>query len=79
LVHRRRHLAKAISYRFFGSLVTAIVVFLLTNDLNITLAFFAIESVGKIVLYYVHERVWYHVSWGIEHKEHKDDKMGSSY
>jgi uncharacterized membrane protein len=69
LVRRRRHLAKAVSYRFLGSLVTAAVVFFLTGNLNISVAFFALESVGKIVLYYVHERVWYHIGWGVEHKD----------
>jgi uncharacterized membrane protein len=59
-----RSLAKAISYRVLGSLSTAALVFLFTSDLAVSVGAGLIDSVVKILLYFLHERVWNHISYG---------------
>lgn len=59
-----RSLAKAVSWRFFGNLISFIIIFELTHDGKLALAASGIELVVKIVLYYYHERVWNKVPWG---------------
>ena len=56
---RRRHLAKAVSWRFFGSSTTFLLSWLVTGDVIIGLSISGIETFTKIVLYYVHERLWF--------------------
>lgn len=63
-VSHARSFAKAISWRFFGNLISFIIIFGLTHDGKLALAASAIELVIKIVLYYWHERVWDKVAWG---------------
>ncbi|MDE3059369.1 MAG: DUF2061 domain-containing protein [Bacteroidota bacterium] len=53
-----RSLLKAVSWRFFGSLVTVFIAFLLTRKLGLSLSIGAFEFVGKIALYYLHDRIW---------------------
>lgn len=66
MVLRRRHLAKAITWRLGGSCATALFAWLLTHEYSIAFAMFVFDSIIKIVLYYVHERVWYRIKWGVK-------------
>jgi uncharacterized membrane protein len=59
-----RSMAKAISYRVLGSLSTAALVFLFTSDLTVSVGAGLLDSVVKILLYFLHERVWNHISYG---------------
>jgi adenylylsulfate kinase len=59
-----RSIAKALSYRFFGSLATALVFFALSRDWKISLGAGVIDSVLKIALYFLHERLWNHIGYG---------------
>ena len=65
-VSHARSLAKAISWRFFGNLISFIIIYGLTHNGKLALAASAIELVVKIALYYYHERVWNKVKWGRE-------------
>jgi uncharacterized membrane protein len=59
-----RSLAKSISWRFFGNLISFIIIYELTHNGKLALAASGIELVVKIVLYYYHERAWNKVKWG---------------
>lgn len=59
-----RSLAKAISWRITGSLDTIFLSWLFTNDLSIAAAIGLTEVLTKMVLYYLHERVWNRVPLG---------------
>jgi uncharacterized membrane protein len=62
----RRSLAKAVSWRVFGSLATVLLVFLLTGRIEIALATGGLEFVSKVFIYFVHERIWDAVPWGLK-------------
>jgi uncharacterized membrane protein len=65
MVQRRRHLAKAVTYRVFGSVGTAAIAFVATGDLRIGASIGVMDSVAKVALYYFHERAWYRIRWGL--------------
>ena len=65
-VSHARSLAKAISWRFFGNLISFVIIYELTHNGKLALAASGIELVVKIVLYYYHERAWNKIKWGRE-------------
>jgi uncharacterized membrane protein len=64
MVERKRHLAKAVTYRFFGSCGTAVVAYAATGNITLGASIGVLDSVVKIGLYYIHERAWYRIEWG---------------
>ena len=65
MVERKRHLAKAVSYRLFGSLATAVIAFAFTGRADIAAGVGVADTIVKIGLYYMHERMWYRIRWGV--------------
>ena len=61
-----RSFAKAVSWRFFGNLISWVIIYELTHKAKLAFIASGIELVVKIVLYYYHERVWNKVRWGRE-------------
>lgn len=65
MVERKRHLLKALTYRLAGSFATAGIAFSFTGRADIAASVGALDTVIKIALYYVHERIWYRIKWGV--------------
>jgi adenylylsulfate kinase len=59
-----RSIAKAISYRVLGSTSTAAIVFLFSHKLSLSLGVGLIDSVVKIAMYFLHERIWNYIDFG---------------
>ena len=59
-----RSMAKAISWRIVATLTTILLVFIYTGDLVISGSVGVLELVVKIVIYYVHERIWNLLGFG---------------
>jgi adenylylsulfate kinase len=59
-----RSLLKAFSYRAMGSFVTAILVLVVTNRATLALSVGLLDSVVKILAYFLHERVWAKIPYG---------------
>jgi uncharacterized membrane protein len=59
-----RSFAKAVSWRITGTIDTFIISFLVTGRISIAGTIAAVEVATKIVIYYLHERVWAAISWG---------------
>ena len=80
---RSRSAAKAVTWRIFGSLDTAVLSFLvpmifhvsMAKSGEIALSIFAFESVTKILLFYLHERAWARVPWGRADKEIEAEEL----
>ncbi len=60
----KRSIAKAVSYRILGSLATGLIVLAMTGDLKVSAVAGASDSVVKLALYFLHERIWNHISFG---------------
>ena len=66
MVKRKRHIAKALSWRMVGTLDTFLLAWLITGSIEIGAMVSGVEVVTKTVLYYVHERVWYnYIHYGV--------------
>lgn len=63
---RRRHIVKALSWRFFGTLDTFFLAWVLTGHIKWGITIGGAELLTKTILYYAHERVWYRIRFGRE-------------
>jgi uncharacterized membrane protein len=61
---KKRSIIKAISWRVTGTIDTFILSFLITGKLSYASTISATEVITKVLLYYVHERLWVKISWG---------------
>ena len=59
-----RSVVKALSWRFIATLTTAVLVFIFTGRFDLAITVGAIEAVAKMLLYFVHERVWNKLEFG---------------
>ena len=75
IVSRVRHIAKSITWRIIGSFVTfGLALYLNKNNAGINMATMATKVVVaelfvKILVYYWHERIWYHIKYGVVHNK----------
>ena len=67
----RRHLLKTITWRVVGTIDTMILGWLVSGDLTVGLTIGSFEVVTKMVLYFLHERAWYKIDFGIERDSEK--------
>jgi len=61
-----RSLTKAISWRIVATLTTILLVFMFTGDLVISGGVGFTELILKILIYYIHERIWNMLNFGRE-------------
>ena len=70
MVHVKRHIAKAISYGFIGSLQTVLIGYALTGSIYISSIAGVVELVVKPIIYFIHERIWYkYIKFGVDKHE----------
>ena len=67
MVGYKRHIAKTVSWRVIGTVDTIVLSGIITGSWSTGLAIGGVEVVTKMVLYFLHERVWYKFSrYGIK-------------
>ena len=67
MIHPKRHLAKAVTWRILGTIDTIAISWFFTGSLAIGAAIGGFEIITKTALYYFHERVWYkHIKFGVK-------------
>ncbi|OHD19332.1 MAG: hypothetical protein A2086_00925 [Spirochaetes bacterium GWD1_27_9] len=62
--HPIRSLIKAFSWRIAGSLATLVISYVLTKKIDVALIIGAGDFVAKIILFFVHERLWDKIPFG---------------
>ncbi len=65
LESRKRHIAKTLTWRVIGTMDTMLLAWLISGDILMGLKIGGIEVVTKMVLYYLHERAWYKINFGL--------------
>jgi uncharacterized membrane protein len=65
LESRKRHFAKTVTWRVIGTIDTMTLAWIITGNPLTGLKIGAAEVVTKMILYYVHERAWYKVNYGL--------------
>jgi len=66
---KKRHLLKTITWRIVGTTDTVLIGWLISGDPVVGLSIGGIEVVTKMILYYLHERLWYRSSFGVEKEQ----------
>lgn len=59
-----RAVAKGVSWRAVGTADTFLLSWLVTGHLGSAASIASLETVTKVALYYVHERIWGLITWG---------------
>tara|TARA_R100001594_G_scaffold145924_1_gene196636 strand:- start:222 stop:443 length:222 start_codon:yes stop_codon:yes gene_type:complete len=65
-INRKRHLLKTFTWRVVGTLDTILLGWLVSGDPTVGVAIGSLEVITKMILYYLHERAWYSVDFGIQ-------------
>lgn len=67
MVSYKRHILKTITWRVIGTIDTILLSYIISGNLKIGLAIGGVELLTKMVLYYVHERLWYkYIKYGVD-------------
>ena len=61
-ISRKRHILKTITWRVIGTIDTMVIAWIISGDPMIGISIGGLELFTKMILYYVHERVWYRFS-----------------
>jgi len=61
---RLRSLLKAISWRLLGTITTILIIYLFFGKLKLATIAGLFEFTTKIILYFVHERIWNRIPFG---------------
>lgn len=65
---RWRHLAKTVSWRVVGTIDTILLSWWISGDPLVGLQVGMVEVLTKMLLYYLHERLWYRSNYGLSHR-----------
>ena len=63
----KRSLVKAITYRCAIIVLDFSVIYILTKRVDVSLGFMIISNIYTTGAYFVHERIWNKIKWGIKH------------
>ncbi len=61
---KKRSFLKAISWRTWATITTAVIVFIFTGEFALAITIGLFEVCAKMVLYFFHERLWQKISYG---------------
>lgn len=59
--NRVRSLCKSITYRAINTIITTLIALVITGQPMVAAGIGIIECLVKLVIYYVHERVWHSI------------------
>lgn len=63
---RRRSVVKALTYRVVIVCLDFLAVYLFTHKIEVALGFMIVSNLYTTVGYFLHERLWTRIRWGIE-------------
>ena len=68
---KKRHIAKTITWRIVGTIDTMILAWIISGDPMIGLKVGGAEVITKMILYYLHERAWYKLDFGLKQRKER--------
>ncbi len=74
----KRHVAKTITWRIVGTVDTMLIGWVITGNFITGLKIGSIEIITKMILYFLHERIWYRANFGLPHRK-PNDKSKNKY
>ncbi|MCC8358469.1 DUF2061 domain-containing protein [Salinimicrobium sediminilitoris] len=70
-----RHLAKTISWRVVGTIDTMVLAWIISGDPMIGLKIGLVEVITKMILYYLHEKIWYRSNYGLPNRRNQTSSV----
>jgi uncharacterized membrane protein len=74
LESRRRSIIKSLVWRLSGIIVLGLITWMYTKNLEITTVVTVFFHSVNVVLYYLHERLWDKIDWGLMRKSELSDE-----
>ncbi|MGB5653752.1 MAG: DUF2061 domain-containing protein [Robiginitalea sp.] len=71
---QKRHILKTLSWRAIGTLDTIILSWIITGNPLTGLKIGSVEVITKMILYYLHERTWYNINYGLGSRRSKEER-----
>ncbi|WP_080508332.1 DUF2061 domain-containing protein [Haloparvum sedimenti] len=65
LQNRKRAIVKTVSYRLFMLLITVSIAWVIIGDVSAALNIGLLTNIVKTGTYYLYERIWDHITWGV--------------
>lgn len=75
---RKRHIAKTLSWRIVGTVDTMLLAWIISGNPVTGLKIGLAEVITKMVLYYLHERTWYRIDFGLTEKRREKSGFETS-
>jgi uncharacterized membrane protein len=63
---KARHILKSLSYRIYSTCITITIAALVTGDVDKALAVGVVDFSVKLFTYYIHERIWFYIPFGLQ-------------
>lgn len=67
----KRHLLKTVTWRILGTIDTILLAWIITGNILTGLKIGAAEVITKMLLYYLHESLWYKADFGLENRKQR--------
>lgn len=74
----KRHVAKTITWRIIGTMDTMALGWMISGDPMIGVKIGGVEAFTKMVLYFLHERAWYRINYGLPHRSTNKEEKNSA-
>lgn len=75
----KRHIAKTITWRIVGTADTMMVAWFISGNPLTGVKIGGLEVITKMVLYFLHERTWFKVNYGLPHREKPNTVKAESH
>jgi uncharacterized membrane protein len=72
---KKRHIAKTVTWRIIGTIDTMVLAWWISGNPLTGLKIGAVEVVTKMILYYLHERTWYKIDFGLKVRREKKRQL----
>ena len=60
-----RSITKGIIWRFIATITTTLIAFIITGEVVLAFEIGLTEFLIKILFYYIYERIWLKINWGM--------------
>jgi len=72
----RRSIVKAVTYRIIIMCLDFGTIYLLSGAVRVALGFMIASNLYTTVAYFIHERVWARITWGIKEPSSQSEPVG---
>tara|TARA_B100001093_G_C26071238_1_gene694593 strand:+ start:22 stop:492 length:471 start_codon:yes stop_codon:yes gene_type:complete len=70
-----RHLIKTLSWRAIGTIDTILISLIIFGNIETALKIGFGETITKMILYFLHEKIWYRINFGLENRSSKISRL----